>query len=218
MKKVVILVEDKLYPLEDMLLNIQSILCIASKKRMNNAPENHDTEICVLHVLGDSNEEDKEHFFRIQQVLEKREQDIKKVKEILIPELDYRYESIQIDKEAYPENREACADIIRNKIANICDGREFVIILDVVLHDKKDPQIDLSQKMTLAQILYESFHENCIPYTHYNNGGALFRTNWSNSVTPPRIPYERQCMDGNGIYKPFRDDIYRILKIGDQCK
>ena len=216
--KVVLLIEDKLPPLEDILLNIQSILFGASKKRQAGAPENGDTEIRLLHLLGRGIEEDRAHFQRFKHILETRQNVLEHV-----PTLRYEYDSLELpDTEAYPGNADQCADAVASKILDICGEKMYSIILDVILVESENKDRNAlweseAHPKILSQILYERFHDNCIPYTNYGAGEIKYRRSWEGGVTPPKIPFERNLMDGNSIYKPFRDELLHQLRIGEDA-
>ena len=216
--KIVLLIEDKLAPLEDILLNIQSILFGASKKRQIGAPENGDTKICLLHLLGKGIEADKAHFQRFKQILEMRQNALEDV-----PMLRYEYESMELpDTESYPGNANECADAVADKILAICGGKKYSIILDVILVESENKDRDAlweseAHPQILSQILYERFHDNCIPYTNYGAGEIKYRQSWEHGVTHHRPPLERNLMDGNSIYKPFRNELLHQLGIGEEA-
>lgn len=207
-KKVVILVEDDLFKMEDMLLSIQSILLVATKQKLSNAPASDDTEICLLHVLGNNEKEDLKTFGKFKSSLEDRQ------RELMTSELKYMYETVHIDIDAYPGNMDDCKKVVVDKIEEIIRGREKSILLDVILVRKDDKDINhvLKGESILSQLLYNKFSGNCIPYTTYDGFEQTFRTMWSKGVGG-KMPYERFCLDGNVIHKIFKQEIYGQLKI-----
>lgn len=211
-QKLILMVEDKLPPTSDILLSIQNILAVAGKRNLRNAPKNNDTEIQILHLIGSDKTADRDCFQRIKRTLEARQQD-----QDGIPKISFKYEPLSLDTEQYPKNCTECADKVIERISKICNGKNYSIILDVILFEGKD-QSEILQKENggkiLSQQIYNSFHQHCIPYTNYDFQGMQFREAWKESVDPPVYPYERYCIDGNVTYKPFRDLLYRQLGIG----
>lgn len=217
MEKIVILVEDEIYPLEEVLLNIQSVLFVASKSGLSNAPQDHDTLIYVLHILDENQEyeKSKERFQRIKRTLENRQQDLRDNRSIPVPDLDYKYDYMRINRKSYPGNCTECAETIQMKIEEIRNNREFAILLDVVLDKEKDTQIVLDgTTKILSQKLYESLNDHCIPYTNYKSGSVTFRQMWTDGISPHKEAFDREDIDGNIINKRFKNELYRMLKIG----
>lgn len=212
-KKVVILVEDELYKMEDMLLSIQSILFVAAKQKLLNAPVKNDTEICLLHVLDNDEKEDSKTFGRFKSILEDRQRTL--ITSEYEYEIAYKYEVVHIDTDLYPGNRDECIKIVSRKIREIIKEREYSIVLDVILvrNESKDTNQVLNDEKILSQMIYQIFPENCIPYTTYDSSGQTFRTKWMKGVGG-KMPYERFCLDGNVIHKKFKQEIYSQLKIG----
>lgn len=215
-KKVIILVEDDLYKMEDMLLSIQSILFVAVKQRLLNAPRKNDTEICLLHVLDNGEQADPKTFGRFKSILEDRQ------RELMTPEygceLKYKYETVQINKELYPPknlDESECKKAICEKIEKISQKREYSIVLDVILvnKDDKDKNNVLNGERILSQTLYQKYLKHCIPYTKYDTPTKEFRTKWAEAIDA-ELPYERFCLDGNVIHKEFKQKLYGQLKIG----
>lgn len=103
-EKIVLLVEDKLPPLLNILLGIQTMLFIANKQGLKNAPKRKNTQIQVLHLISGSKTGDPEHFDRFKRMLEEREQD-----ENNVEKLEYKYQSLTWDANNYPANCEECA-------------------------------------------------------------------------------------------------------------
>lgn len=207
-KKVVILVEDDLYKMEDMLLSIQLILFVATRQKLSNAPKRSDTEICLLHVLDNCEEEDSKTFGKFKSILEDQQREYEF-------ELKYKYEAVCIDKNLYPENKNECAEILSKKIKEIAQKREYSIVLDVILvqNESKDTNQILNGEKILSQLLYETFPGHCIPYTTYDHYGQTFRVKWAEMVGREKA-YERFCLDGNVIHKRFKQELYEQLKIG----
>lgn len=207
-EKVVILVEDDLFKMEDMLLSIQSILFVAAKQGLSNAPGNDDTEICLLHVIGNNEKGDPKTFGRFKSILEDRQ------RELMTLELKYTYETVCIDIDAYPGNAYDCKEIIGDKIKEIIGGREYSILLDVILVRKDDKDINhvLQEESIVSQLLYKLFPEHCISYTTYDGAEQTFRKMWAKGAES-ELPYERFCLDGNVIHKGFKEKIYGQLKI-----
>lgn len=221
MNKVVILVEDDLSRLEDLLLNIQSILFVASKKKLSNAPQEQDTEICILHVVEEEQENYRKQFENFRRILESREQNINENERIHGLQLTYRYQTAAINQTQYPDNCKECKEIILNQIREIGNEKEYVVLLDVVLNKKKDTDIVLKnnkKKPILSQLLYGALQQQCIPYTTYTGSDSKFLEMWCKSVTPPAIAYEKEYIEGNAIYKPFRNAIYKKLNIGEDIQ
>ncbi len=213
-KKSVILVENDLFKLEDMLLSIQSILFVAAKQRLSNAPGTGDTTISVLHLLGINEKEDSKTFDGYKATLETHQ------RKLMISdygcELNYSYKAVHIDREKYPpcdwdEGMKGVCHIIE-EISNECD---YSIVLDVILDDEKDPSLVLDGKMILSQFLWQKYFNHCIPYTTYDRSGQKFRKKWAEGIATDKLPYERFRLDGNVIEKNFKREIYGHLKIGD---
>lgn len=208
-EKVVILVEDDLFKMEDMLLSIQSILFVAAKQSFSNAPQENDTEICLLHVLDNDEKEDSKTFERFKSILEsrQREYDCK---------LKYKYETVYIDKKMYPVNKDKCEKILGNKIREIAQKRSYSIVLDVILVRNESKEINrvLNKEEILSHSLYKLFPNHCIPYTTYDSTGQTFRVKWADMIES-ELPYERFRLDGNVIHKGFKQKLYGQLKIGN---
>lgn len=216
MNKTIILIEDDLSQVQDMLLSIQSIIFVASKMGLQNSSQDSDTKIFVLHTLWDNQKSDNDGFDRIKRLLETRQQDLAAQGQGFIPKLKYEYEPVSLDKTKYPNEMNICRDEICTKIDTIRKDSAFVIMLDLVLlKDVDQNRITKDGDKILSQILYEKYVENCIPYTNYDDGDFSFPNKWSSGVVPPKTPYERFVIDGNVIYKPFKDEIYKCLKIGE---
>lgn len=207
-EKVVILVEDDLFKMEDMLLSIQSILFVAEKQNLSNAPKNGNTEICLLHVLDKDEKADSKIFEKFKAILEERQREYE-------CELKYEYEIVKIDKNLYSKNKIECAKILCEKIEQKVQKREYSIVLDVILVKNESKDIDqvLKEEKILSHLLYEKFSENCIPYTTYDNSGQTFRVKWAEIINS-ELPYERFRLDGNVIHKGFKQKLYGQLKIG----
>ena len=210
-RKAIILIEDNLFKLEDMLLSIQSILFVAAKKGLYNAPYGKDTTIYVLHIISESEEEDITTFKRFETTLKNREIDL--MKPNYNCELNYRYVAAKINKETYPPANwktvlpDICKEI--SKMKRQCD---YAIILDVVLNEEKDKGLVLDNKEILSHALFKKYKEHCIPYTKYEDAGQRFRENWKAQAKTGQL-YERFCLDGNVIHKNFKEDIYKQLNI-----
>lgn len=213
-KKVVILVEDELFKVEDMLLSIQSILFVAAKQNLDNAPGKNDTEICLLHVLGNNEKEDLRTFDRYKAILEEQQRELRTSDYGC--ELEYTYETVHVDIDSYPpDNWEEWMKGVNDKIEEISKGRQYSIVLDVILvtNNDKDKDSILKGDMILSQKLYQNFEKNCIPYTKYDSDGKAFRSKWADGIGG-RKPYERFCLDGNVIHKDVKKEIYGHLQIG----
>ncbi|MBQ8209191.1 MAG: hypothetical protein IJZ35_01220 [Clostridia bacterium] len=216
MKKTIILVEDDLSQVQDILLSIQSIIFVSSKMGLTNSPQDSDTKICVLHTLWDNQKRDTDSFDRIKRLLETRQQDLATQGQGFIPKLKYEYEFVSLEKNKYPDEIDVCSDKICAKIDTIRKDSSFVIMLDLVLLKEVDQnRITENGDKILSQVLYQKYVGNCIPYTNYDEGDFSFPNKWSHGVVPPKTPYERFVIDGNVIYKPFKDEIYKCLKIGE---
>lgn len=211
-KKIIVLVEDKLFPLLTVLLSLQTILFVSNKQGLKNAPQNYDTQIKVLHLIDHNQTGDLEHFKRFERALQAREED-----ENNILKLDYQYEALKWDTEGYPKNCKQCANSIAQHIHQMCEGKEYAIILDAILLDSVDkkelitPQYD---GRVLSQYLFECFRDHCIPYTNYEQETKAIRTAWEKGVCLKFAMFQRQQLVGNAIYKPFRDMLYKQLHIG----
>lgn len=204
--------EDKLPPLLNILLSLQTILFVSNKQRLENAPQNNDTQIKVLHLINDGKSEDWEHFNRFKRTLEAREQD-----ETNVAKLEYSYQPLVWDKKNYPKNCEGCADTIAQQIQQICMGKEYTIILDAILLEPID-ECELVNPQQggriLSQCLYERFHDHCIPYTNYGQGTKQIRKAWAAGVHLDYEMFQRQQIVADAIYKPFRKMLYKHLGIG----
>lgn len=212
-KKVVILVENDLFKLEDMLLSIQSILFVATKQKLSNAPGKDDTTICVLHLLGNDEKAEPKTFGRFESILEDRQRELMAFDYEC--ELQYRYETASIDRESYPPgNWDEGVQIVCEKIEEISQECDYVIVLDVILDDDKDPNFVLNGEQILSQFLYTKYSGHCIPYTTYTSSEQKCREKWAERVNAKQLPYERYCLDGNVIHKGFKQEIYGCLKIG----
>ena len=213
-KRLVLLVEDKLPPLLNVLLSIQSILFVSMKKRLRNAPALKDTEIRVLHLVEKGQKGDPEHFERIKRALEARDQN-----ENSIQQLDYQYQVLEWDTTDYPATCEDCARGIIQEIQHICAGKDYSIILDAILLESKDED-ELRHKQhggrVLSHCLFEHFSDYCIPYTNYAEGTIHTRKAWSHGVSLGYEMFQRQQIVTEGIFKPFRKMLYRQLRIGDE--
>ncbi len=212
-KKVVVFVEDDLYKMKSMLLSIQSILFVAAKQKLSDALGNGDTEVCVLHVLENNEEEGQKIFEGFKATLEEKQREM--VNTGTDFKLDYSYKTVHINKRGYPENKEDCFNIISEKIKEITVGRDYSIVLDVILIRPEEKEIKLildGNQKNLSQSLYLAFSENCIPYTRYDDELQTFREEWSKGAEG-RKPFERFCLDGNVIHKKFMKEIYGQLKI-----
>lgn len=214
MKKTIILVEDELVRLKQMLLSIQALLLVASHRRLFNAPKENDTEVCVLHVIGEGQVDEEPLFLQFKSRMEEREYFLRQENHT-VPIINYIYEPVQICRADYPDNCNKCSEVIGNAIRKLTNQSDCAILLDVVLDKKNDTTALLNNNKILSQLLYQDFYENCIPYTRYDSDSAKFRQKWAEGVTPNKVPYERFCIEGRSIYKPFRDDLYKRLKIGD---
>ncbi len=212
-QKSVILVENDLFKLEDMLLSIQSILFVATKQKLSNAPGAKDTTICVLHLLDNNEKEDHKTFGRFKSILEDRQREL--MTSVYECEINYLYETVHIDRELYPpQNWDEGMQNICNKIKEISNNCDYSIVLDVILDDEKDPILVLDGKKILSQFLWEKFSGHCIPYTTYDRSGQKFRKEWASGVKTQKLPYERFRLDGNVIEKNFKQEIYGHLNIG----
>lgn len=210
-KKAVILVENDLFKLEDMLLSIQSILFVAARQNLSNAPGKGDTTICVLHLLGSDEDADAKTFGRLASILEARQRELMTSE----CELDYKYETVHIDRESYPpKDWDEGMEIVCEKISEISRECDYSIVLDMILDNKKDPNIILNKGKILSQFLYQKYSGHCVPYTTYANSEQKYRTAWADGVEPEKVPYERFCLDGNSIRKDVKSEIYGHLKIG----
>ena len=216
MNKTIILIEDDLSQVQDMLLSIQSIVFISSKMGLVNSPQNFDTKICVLHTIWDDQKPDSDGFDRIKRILETRQQDLAAQDQGFIPKLVYEYDYISLDKSIYSDNMELCKDEICKKVNIIRNDSNYVLMLDLVLLKGVDQnQVTKEDKKILSQLLYQEYIDNCIPYTNYDDGDFSFPKKWSEGVPTKKIPYERFVIDGNVIYNPFKNEIYKCLKIGE---
>lgn len=217
MDKVVILIEDDLNQIEDVMLSLQSILFVASKKGLPNAPQNGDTKICILHVLWNSDTADERRFQQFKRRLETRQSDFISEGKTVVPELNYSYKPIKLDELIYPKECEQCRKTISRQIEEICNDRDYTILLDVVLNVNKDTDIVLNSEIgsvILSQKLYNAYHEHCIPYSTYDYKGIVFRKKWKAGIDPSRDVYDRRNIDDNTIYKPFQKELYQKLNIG----
>lgn len=211
-KKMVLLVEDKLHPLLNILLSIQTLLFVSNKQGLKNAPQNKDTQIRVLHLVGNGKAGDLEHFERFKRTLEAREQD-----EHDVSKLDYQYQPLVWNTTGYPEDCDECAAEIAQQIQKICEGKDYSIILDAILFDSvdgnelKNPQ---HGGRVLSQCLFERFPEHCIPYTNYDQGTKQIRKAWAEGVHLKYEMFQRQQIVADAIYKPFRKMLYSQLRIG----
>lgn len=214
-KKSVILVENDLFKLEDMLLSIQSILFVATKQRLSNAPGAGDTTISVLHLLGNNEEEDSKTFDGFKTILETRQREL--MTSDYGCELNYSYKAVHIDRESYPpQNWDEGMEEVCRKLEEISNECDYSIVLDVILDDDKDPNLVLEGEKILSQFLWEKFSDHCIPYTKYDRSGQEFRKKWAEGIKTDKLPYERFRLDGNVIEKNFKREIYGHLKIGDR--
>jgi len=91
-EKIVLLIEDELPPLSSILLGVQTMLFVANKQGLSNAPKHKNTRIQVLHLIDDDKTEDLEYFERLRRTLEEREQN-----ENGVEKLEYRYQSLKWD-------------------------------------------------------------------------------------------------------------------------
>ncbi len=184
--KLVLMVEDKLPPVLDILLSVQNILTVAGKRNLPNAPKDNDTEIRILHLIGNNEAEDSDYFQRIKRTLEARQQD-----QDGVPKLYFEYESLSLDTEQYPQNCAECAAKVNEHISKICKGKNYSIILDVILVEGKD-QNEILQKenggIVLSQQIYNCFYEHCIPYTNYDFDGSSFGKPGEIAFLPLQIP------------------------------
>ncbi|MCM1191636.1 MAG: hypothetical protein NC123_01860 [Butyrivibrio sp.] len=216
-KKVVILVENDLFQLEDMLLSIQSILFVATKQKLLNAPKEDDTAICVLHLLGKDEKAEPKTFGRFESILEDRQREL--MDSDYGCKLNYRYETARIDRESYPpEDWDEGMKDVCTKIEEISQGCSYTIVLDVILEDDKDPSLVLDGGEILSHFLYRKYSGHCIPYTKYDPSGQKFRKKWAERVDGKKAPYERYCLDGNVIHKNFKQEIYKCLEIESRGK
>lgn len=212
-KKVVILVENDLFKLEDMLLSIQSILFVATKQKLPNAPGKDDTTICVLHLLGNDEKAEPKTFGRFESILEDRQRELMAFDYEC--KLQYRYETVSINREFYPPgNWDEGVQIVCEKIEEISQECDYTIVLDVILDDDKDPNLVLNGEQILSQFLYMKYSGHCIPYTTYIRSEQKCREKWAERVNAKKLPYERFRLDGNVIHKEFKQEIYGCLKIG----
>lgn len=212
-KKLVLLVEDKLPPLLNILLSIQQILFVSNKQGLENAPKDKDTQIKVLHLIDCEKDKDPEHFERFKRTLEAREQD-----ESNVSKLEYQYQPLAWDTQGYPEDCERCADSIAQQIQQICEGKDYSIILDAILLEPGDEEELANPKYggrVLSQCLFEYFRDHCIPYTNYGQGTKHIRDAWAKGVSLDYEMFQRQQIVGNAIYKPFRNKLYSQLRIGE---
>lgn len=214
-RKAVILVENDLFKLEDMLLSIQSILFVAAKQRLSNAPGAGDTTISVLHLLDKNEKEDFKTFDEFKTTLETRQREL--MTSDYECKLNYSYEAVHIDRESYPPQdwNKGMEDVCR-KLEEICNECDYSIVLDVILDDDKDPNLVLEGKMILSQFLWKKFSAHCIPYTKYDRSGQKFRKMWAKGIDADKLPYERFRLDGNVIEKNFKREIYGHLKIEER--
>lgn len=211
-KKLVLLVEDKLPPLLNILLSLQTILFISNKQRLENAPQDNDTQIKVLHLIDCGKSEDWEHFNRFKRVLETREQD-----ESNVSKLDYTYQPLEWNSKNYPEDCERCADTIAHQIQQICMGKDYTIILDAILFESVDENELVNPQhegRVLSQCLFERFRDHCIPYTNYGQGTKQIRKAWAQGVNLDYEMFQRQQIVADAVYKPFRKMVYKHLHIG----
>lgn len=208
-KKVIILVEDDLSKVEDMLLSIQSILYVATKQELSNAPFEGDTEIFLLHVPDNLDKEGFKIFGKFKSALEDQQRKYEF-------ELEYKYEAVHIDKNLYAKNINECTKKLSDKIEEITQEREYSIVLDLILvrDESKDVNQILKGEKNLSQLLYEKFREHCIPYTTYDHDSQTFRVKWAEMVGCEKV-YERRCLDGNVIHKEFKKTLCEQLKIGE---
>lgn len=210
-EKLVLLVEDKLPPLLNILLGIQTMLFIANKQGLENAPKHKNTCIQVLHLVSGNKTGDPEHFDRFKRMLEEREQD-----ENNIEKLEYKYQPLTWDANNYPANCEECAQIIGDKIEQICKGKDFSIVLDVILLEPVDNDnlADPEYKgHVLSQLLFERFRDHCIPYTNYSSGSKQIRRAWLEGTRSKDEPFQRECIVADAVYKPLRKKLYEQLRI-----
>lgn len=213
-EKMILLIEDKLSPLLNILLSVQTMLFIANKQSLPNAPKQNNTQIQVLHLIDDDKTEDLEHFERLRRTLEEREQN-----ENGIEKLEYRYQPLKWDASNYPEECEECATKIVDEIEKICEGKDFSIILDVILSESVDSDYlanSARKKHVLSQVLFERFRDNCIPYTNYVQGEKHIRKAWEEGVNLEYELFQRQHIVADAIYKPFRKKLYKQLRIGGE--
>lgn len=208
-KKLILLVEDNLSPLLNVLLSLQTILFVSNKQGLKNAPQSQDTQIKVLHLIEDNKTGDQEHFERFKRVLQTRED------ENGILKLDYQYQSLVWDTDAYPKDCERCADAIAQQIQQICEGKDYTIILDAILLGTVDEIELVNGRRVLSQSLFERFRDHCIPYTNYGQGTKQIRKAWAAGVSLAYEMFQRQQIVGNAIYKPFRNRLYSQLRIGE---
>ena len=165
-------------------------------------------EICVLQILDETQSNEKKRFIQCKQEWENNFLDLDSRLEI-----DYRYEYVGIDIKEYPKNCEACSISVLEKIRELVADKDYAIILDVVLVDKKDTQIVLKEKKKiLSQFLYNNLYERCIPYTNYD-AAVKFRQEWSKGVIPKKEAYDRDYLEGDMIDETFEAEIFKMLKI-----
>jgi len=220
MNKVVILVEDDIFYLRRILCGIQTVLFVASIQELNNAPKDGDTEVYILHVLWDeqseeSRELEKKTFQQLQNDLRNHGENIRKEGKV-VPLIDCRYGTLKLDKKTYMDERFKCKEDICNRIKELCNGRDYAIMLNLVLCKEEDINIVLGEHNDapiLSHMIYEEFGNNCIPYTNYSAGGEKIRQEWSNRVRPYKMPFERSDIIGNAVYVPFKKEIYKMLNI-----
>lgn len=188
MNKTVIIIEDKLDGLKPILSVIRDIFIMLDKQDNGFTLKNANVKICVLRIIGEGQDEDKDKF--------------KKIESSLGMEIDagieYEYIPVPINTQDYPGVAEEELNKICSKVSELCEGRDYSIMLDVVLVPNQDYTAIKTDKI-LSQRIYESFSDKCIPYTNYGEGDTKFRQKWIRDL-PSRVRIlERWEMDGSAI-------------------
>ncbi|MBQ8983579.1 MAG: hypothetical protein IJ079_08320 [Lachnospiraceae bacterium] len=224
MSKTIILVEDEMHKLRPILTYIQSLLFYAVETEEGNAPQNNDTTIVLLYVYWGRffgcqamPSEAEREFLDYKLALESREQNLKKNGHS-IPKLNYRFDSVTMRSENYPNNSTECADLILNRISEIHgENQPYAVLIDVILNRSLDTRIVLNDDKSikvLSELLYTSLSSKCIPYTTYDDGGAVFRQKWCNRVERVQKLYDRAELEGNDINIKSLKEFYTMLNIG----
>ena len=209
-KKIIVLVEDKMFQLKNTVFNLQSTLSVARKRAAANAPDEGDTEICVLHLIGDEKERNEALFNNLLYKWEER------AARSGIPQITYFYDPCKIDCDGYPANGDKMAERIARHIRELGSGKSLAVILDVILVPQKDQNMSLDEVKNgqmLSHKIDKALGGICIPYTLYGTGYGKFRDAWRIGTGRDKNIYDKDSLDRNTIDSGFRKELYKLLNI-----
>lgn len=209
MKRIIYIIEDVFYPIPSIFTTLQyNFFVVANQLSKEKATELiEELRICLIHIINKGEKSSQDEF-------DKLKNDLYGLSTRLdMPKIFYGYTKIY--EEQKPDREQ-----IFQEIKNVIDIKEseykFSILLDLNLFNSDSIELKKPYKqrnLILSQQIYDSYPQNSIPYTKYEDSTIDNRTNWLEGRAVSTVVLERYKICGPVIYKPLKNKIFSHLGI-----